>query len=332
MLDRPDNVNVYVLYAQEDEDLKDELERHLSVLQRQGYIDVWHAGKISVGSDFTKVQSEYMAKAHVILLLISANFLAPECYNNLEPDLRKAFDRQKDGSVKIIPVILKECLWQFDLLESLKPLPPGGHAIRSSYWESPDKAFTKIAVELQHIAKDFLHAKDRIKQHLKDFASEFLEPVKPRASVAYTPPPREEQIAKPEKAPTVELTDRDSQAHDLILKVFDIMRTIRKEQAISQIMPLLHASLMPYGQLDEDFKKYNLLKALERVGRYKYPVELTEKATTGRNSLGVLSNKENGEEWRYAIAKVEKDGGLPAYVRIFFPEDGMEPKISGLSI
>ena len=80
MIDRPDNINIFILYATEDLALKKELEGHLSFLQRLGYIDVWHEGQVQPGMEKEQVVSEYLEKSHIILLLISANFLAPDHY------------------------------------------------------------------------------------------------------------------------------------------------------------------------------------------------------------------------------------------------------------
>ncbi len=47
-------VEVFISYAHEDEDLRDELAKHLSTLKRQGFITDWHDRKITAGSEWAQ--------------------------------------------------------------------------------------------------------------------------------------------------------------------------------------------------------------------------------------------------------------------------------------
>ena len=40
---------LFFSYAHEDEALRDELAKHLAVLQRQGHIEMWHDRRITAG-------------------------------------------------------------------------------------------------------------------------------------------------------------------------------------------------------------------------------------------------------------------------------------------
>jgi|GEM_PF-3153933 len=335
MQDRPGNINLYLLYAEEDESLKNELERHLSSLQRQGYIDVWHDGKIDPGASVPEVQREYLHKAHVILLLISANFLAPDCYNKYEEELREAFERQKRGEVKIIPVILRDCLWQLDLLASLKPLPAGGHPIRSSHWENEDKAFKNIAVELQGIAQEFLSAKERLERKVNQVANDLIDYGrqqirKAKASVKEAAPAGDEK--RPEAVEERAESDKEQEAEILLQGLLDCLACYGTQADSSATAELIHHTLLQNGQLEEGFRKHNVEVACQRLHLYKQPFQVEEKKDTGRRSLGFLSNKEEGEEIKYTLGRLRPDGGMPGYVRIFFPASDAPPRISGLSL
>lgn len=45
-------VEVFFSYAHKDEKLRNELEKHLTILKRQGYITIWHDRKIAPGKEW----------------------------------------------------------------------------------------------------------------------------------------------------------------------------------------------------------------------------------------------------------------------------------------
>ena len=51
--------------------------RVLSLLKRQGIIDVWHDRRIGAGQDFCKAIDDHVETDDLILLLVSADFLDP---------------------------------------------------------------------------------------------------------------------------------------------------------------------------------------------------------------------------------------------------------------
>lgn len=75
---------VFLSYSHADESLRDQLEKHLSALKRQGLIDSWHDRRIVAGKEFDKEISGNLEKAEVILLLVSSDFLASDyCYERV---------------------------------------------------------------------------------------------------------------------------------------------------------------------------------------------------------------------------------------------------------
>ena len=63
-------VEVFFSYAHEDESLRDELEKHLAVLKREGYISGWHDRQIPPGSEWA---GEIRGAAYPQMALASAN-------------------------------------------------------------------------------------------------------------------------------------------------------------------------------------------------------------------------------------------------------------------
>lgn len=306
VIDRPDNVNIYILYAAEDRALKQELEDHLAALQRLGHIDVWHEGLIEPGADKDRVVAEHLRKAHIVLLLVSANFLSPDCYGRYEPELRLAYERQRRGEVRVVPVILRHCLWQMDLLAELSPLPRGGHPVRSRHWESEDLAFQQIAQELRTLAQELRRA---------------------AAPVPALPAPP----APPRTAPRPPLPSPEG-ADDLVGGLLEILCTLRLEEAERRFRDLAHPSLYATGMLEQGFRRNNFAPAHARGRLYRRPPVVTARQPTGRTSIGVRGAREAGEEFKLTLARTEELGGLGGHVRIFHPADGRAPSISGLSL
>jgi internalin A len=71
-----DPLSVFISYTHKDEPLRQQLETHLSLLRRQGLISEWHDRKILPGAEWNREIDEHLDVASIILLLISADFLA----------------------------------------------------------------------------------------------------------------------------------------------------------------------------------------------------------------------------------------------------------------
>lgn len=63
-------VTFFYCYARKDKDLRDELDRHLSILRRSGQIQSWYDLDISAGIEWEKELDAHLNTAQVILLLI----------------------------------------------------------------------------------------------------------------------------------------------------------------------------------------------------------------------------------------------------------------------
>ena len=134
-------LTVFYSYAHEDETLRDELEKHLSLLKRQGVIDDWHDREITAGQHWRNQIDEHLEAAQLILLLVSADFLASDYCNDVE--LKRALGREKEGSARVIPIILRPADWESAAFGQLQCLPTDAVAV--TQWANQDAAFTDIA-------------------------------------------------------------------------------------------------------------------------------------------------------------------------------------------
>lgn len=67
-------MSIFYSYAHEDEWYRDQLEKHLRLLQLQGIISEWHDRKVIPGMNWAQVIDDHLQNASIILLLISPDF------------------------------------------------------------------------------------------------------------------------------------------------------------------------------------------------------------------------------------------------------------------
>jgi CheY-like chemotaxis protein len=98
-------VSLFYSYAHEDEALRDELQRHLKILQLRGLIAPWHDRAIVAGAAWdTEIHRELQA-AELVLLLLSVDFLASDYILGVE--LKTALARAQAGSATVVPILLR---------------------------------------------------------------------------------------------------------------------------------------------------------------------------------------------------------------------------------
>ena len=137
----PASIEVFYSYAHEDEALIKELRKHLSILKRQGVIREWYDREITAGTEWKGQIDQHLNSAGVILLLISADFLASDyCY---DVEMKRALERHDQGEARVIPVILRPVDWQGAPFGKLQSLPTDGKPVTS--WTNRDEAFTDVA-------------------------------------------------------------------------------------------------------------------------------------------------------------------------------------------
>src|SRR5437588_498094 len=134
-------MELFYSYAHVDEPLRKELEKHLSLLKRQGYLTGWYDRDISAGTEWQQEIDTHLTRAGIILLLVSPDFMASDyCY---DIEVKRAIERHQAGEARVIPVILRPVDWQEALFGRLQPLPKDGNPV--TLWPDRDAAFYQIA-------------------------------------------------------------------------------------------------------------------------------------------------------------------------------------------
>jgi tetratricopeptide (TPR) repeat protein len=150
MPDSSTPVEVFYCYAHEDEAFCNKLETHLSLLQRQGLITSWHDRHILPGTDWSQAIDEHLERASVILLLISADFLASDyCYGI---ELQRALQRHQANEASVIPILLRPVDWNSAPFAYLQVPPTNAKPITK--WRNRDEAFADVAAGIRRVIED----------------------------------------------------------------------------------------------------------------------------------------------------------------------------------
>ncbi len=134
-------LNIFLSYSHEDEILKDQLDNHLSALKKSNKINVWNDRKIQGGDNWDESIKKQLKEADIILLLISADFMASEYIWNVE--VKSAIERDNNGEAKVIPIFLRDCDFKDMPFEKLQGYPEDAKPIIS--FQNRDDAFSQVA-------------------------------------------------------------------------------------------------------------------------------------------------------------------------------------------
>ena len=170
--------NLFFSYSHKDEELRNELEVHLSMLKRQGLIRAWHDRRIAAGEDIHSSISAELEEADIILLLVSANFLASDyCYDK---EMERALEKDSEGSAKVIPVILHPCDWQNAPFGHLRATPLDGNPV--SMFPNKDEALSQIARDIRAAVKKLGYSSQERVISQEDIYKQEQEVSTPRSS------------------------------------------------------------------------------------------------------------------------------------------------------
>ncbi len=140
---------VFVSYAHSDERLLDGFRKHLATLERLEMAEVWHDRQIPAGGEWESTIDDRLARAEIILLLISPAFIASDyCYKR---ELPAALKQRDEAGVTLIPIVVEPCVWDglpFDKLQ----MPRQGKPVtesrnRNTAWMEVTRALRKAIVD-----------------------------------------------------------------------------------------------------------------------------------------------------------------------------------------
>ena len=92
-----------------------------------------------------------MANAHIIVLLVSASFLASDYI--WKEELSHAMQRHENGTASIIPIFIKSCMWQGAPFGKIQGLPRNAQPIGTA---DNDDAWTEVAKGIRTVVDKVL--------------------------------------------------------------------------------------------------------------------------------------------------------------------------------
>ena len=137
-------ISVFCSYSHKDETYREQLEAHITLLKREGKISFWHDLRISLGNEWDPEIHRNLNSANIILLLISADFIASDyCYDT---EVTRAMERHRNNEAKVIPIFVRRCDYETAPFAKIQ-----GIHFETPIAELPnsDAAWTEVAKKLR---------------------------------------------------------------------------------------------------------------------------------------------------------------------------------------
>jgi tetratricopeptide (TPR) repeat protein len=149
---------VFISYSHRDKELRNELEKHLSNLKRQQIIASWYDGDISPGMEWEPQIMEHLRRAQIILMLVSADFMASDfCYSI---EMKEAVARHDANQARVIPILLRPTDLKDSPFTKLKMLPTDAKAV--TRWPTLDDAFEDVVQGIRAAIDDLTSKRQNI--------------------------------------------------------------------------------------------------------------------------------------------------------------------------
>lgn len=141
--------NVAVSYSHKDERLRRQLASYLKILERANLLRVWYDRQVLAGDRVHEEISNEFQHADMVLLLVSANFIASDYCHDVE--MTTSMLRHQRGETVVIPIIVSECPWRTGVLSTLSALPRDGKAVTS--WRIREEAWNDVANGIEAVVR-----------------------------------------------------------------------------------------------------------------------------------------------------------------------------------
>jgi hypothetical protein len=138
---------VFVSYSHLDVEWQARLLSHLTILVREGRIDLWADTQIAAGSDWRRELNVQLKECRIAVLLVSANFLGSPFIR--EAEVENLLDRHIEGGLELLPVIARPCAWRLvDWLARLQCRPADDRALSTGSEADVDRDLAMLTYEV----------------------------------------------------------------------------------------------------------------------------------------------------------------------------------------
>jgi formylglycine-generating enzyme required for sulfatase activity len=273
-------LKTFIIYARADAAFKNELLLHLHPFVENGLIQKWVDSDLLPGEDWEKRIEQELEAAHLVIMLVSADALSSEFIRKKE--LKTAIEKKRAGSARVIPVLVRDCMWELnpDIAE-LQLLPRGdnGRIQGVAAWLSRDSAWTGVCKELHQLIQE-------IRTHLE----------KEKAAAERTRKAEEEARQQQEAA--------EKAGRNLRLRDEAFWRKISEGAARSD--DLQHQIELYESYLQEDAFSQHRAEAEEAIETIQAEIEATERVEAARRAAEEKRKAEAERKKREAEAAEQK--------------------------
>ena len=233
-------VEIFISYSHKDEELKQQLDKHLASLKRQQVIRDWHDRKIEAGMKWAKQIDYKLNQADIILLLISPDFICSDYCSDIE--MEQAIRRHEAGEAIVVPIILEPCDWTYLPCSKYQAFPKNAKPITT--WTNSNEAFLDVIRGIRTVVERlFKQRQEKFKQ--KEAAQErYLKKVE-------------------------EILSFDG---EISIPGQDTLDELREELGLTsqEANELQNRAFEPYKKYKENLQKYE--KTFRKVIQHKYPL------------------------------------------------------------
>ncbi|MCA0239176.1 MAG: TIR domain-containing protein [Bacteroidetes bacterium] len=141
---------IFISYAHEDRDHKNDLFKWLNALNWKDKVDIWEDEQMGAGADLDKTVKQHLAEADIIILLVSIDFLNSKYIKEVE--FARAKERHDKNEALIIPVIVRDCIWNMTPIGKLLCLPHDGTPVED--YPKRDTAWKEVIVKISEQLRD----------------------------------------------------------------------------------------------------------------------------------------------------------------------------------
>jgi hypothetical protein len=145
-----DPLSLFCSYAHEDESHRLLMRQHLAPMQREGLIETWDDLELVPGTEWDATIAAQLQAASLVVLLISAAFIASEyCWGR---EMHVALERHDAGRACVVPVIVRPVDWASAPFAKLQVVPRNAKPV--TLWNPRDSAWLDVAKGIRRSATE----------------------------------------------------------------------------------------------------------------------------------------------------------------------------------
>lgn len=142
-------LKVFISYSHRDDSWREQLGAQLSLLCREGILELWSDRRLMAGDNWAHEISNALFEARIVLLLVSPDFFASDyCFGQ---EMRVALERHQRGDTRVVPILLRPCDWTTAPFAHCQAFPRDNLPV-SIHPAGVDAALCEVALELRRLA------------------------------------------------------------------------------------------------------------------------------------------------------------------------------------